>query len=986
MLVPSAASATPAFHKFWNGQAPQAGVQGVAVDGSGNVYAVSGSTVFKLDSDGALQSQFGSSGSGDGQFIGPFGVALNSAGTQIFVTDEGNSRIEKFDGNGSFVAQVGTNGTGATQFQFPKGLAVDSTGSVWVADSGNNQVKKFDSNLTYANSLNGTSSCSSSVAFSHPQFLATDSSDNLYIGDLDHARIVVCASDGVFVREWSTSVGSPEGIDVDASGNVYVADASSSTIHKFTSTGSLLATFAGPGSGNGQLNAPFGLGVDAAGNTWVADQTNARLQKFDSAGTFVTKVAGSTTISPTFRTATDVATDPLGNTYVVDVDEHVVEKFDETGNFQGEHARIQLNTPTGVAIQTTTGGIVVSDNVDNKLKRFDPATDINTGTNDGTGTGTAFSNPQGVAYDALNDRYYVVDTGNSRIVRVSGDLTTSSVFVAGTGSGIGEFSTPLGVAVDASGNVYVADSGNNRVMQFNDAGLNISNLGTAGSGPGQFNAPSNVAVEPTGNIVVTDTGNNRLQRILTPQNANMIFLEQFGTAGSGTLGQLNAPAGVAVDARGIGYVVDTGNKRVQRYGLPGGLNPIAPKRILDTRFGTGAPTGPIGPNATLNVDVTDTFGSGVPATGVAAVILNVTATGPSQGGWLTLFPAGATLPAASNLNFTAGQTVPNLVVVKVGTGGNVSINNTGTPTNPQPAAGPVHVIADVVGWYSDGSTLSGTAPASEFVGVAPVRVLDTRIGTGAPTGPIAPNGTLALDVGTVLPAECVGATTAVLNVTATAPTQGGWLTVFPADATLPNTSNLNFGPGQTVPNLVTVKLGAGGGNSGKVNIENTDVPSGPHPASGTVHAIADLTGCYKPPTPGAGYATTFAPVRILDTRFGTGVVGGSHNPVSPNGAITVDPQVASPSLPPVGQYSGVIVNVTATGPTQDGWLTVYPSGGALPNASNLNFTAGQTVPNLVKIKVGADGKFTIENTDVPTLPHPASGTVHVIVDIVGYYQ
>jgi hypothetical protein len=114
-------------------------------------------------------------------------------------------------------------------------------------------------------------------------------------------------------------------------------------------------------------------------------------------------------------------------------------------------------------------------------------------------------------------------------------------------------------------------------------------------------------------------------------------------------------------------------------------------------------------------------------------------------------------------------------------------------------------------------------------------------------------------------------------------------------------------------------------------------------------------------------------------------MGGSHNPVGPNATIAVDPQTAT-GLPPPGGYTGVIVNVTATVPTQSGWLTVWPTGGSLPNASNVNFLAGETVPNLVKAKVGTDGKFNITNTGFPTGPPPPSGTVHVVVDIVGYYQ
>ena len=81
------------------------------------------------------------------------------------------------------------------------------------------------------------------------------------------------------------------------------------------------------------------------------------------------------------------------------------------------------------------------------------------------------------------------------------------------------------------------------------------------------------------------------------------------------------------------------------------------------------------------------------------------------------------------------------------------------------------------------------------------------------------------------------------------------------------------------------------------------------------------------------------------------------------------------------------MNVTATAPSANGWLTVYPTGAAFPNASNLNFLAGQTVPNLVVVKGrGPDGQVDITNTDVPTLPHPASGTVHVVGDLIGYFD
>lgn len=155
-----------------------------------------------------------------------------------------------------------------------------------------------------------------------------------------------------------------------------------------------------------------------------------------------------------------------------------------------------------------------------------------------------------------------------------------------------------------------------------------------------------------------------------------------------------------------------------------------------------------------------------------------------------------------------------------------------------------------------------------------------------------------------------------------------------------------------------------------------------------MHVVADMVGCYKTATPvGAPtYLTSIAPARILDTRSGLGVTGGSTAPLGPHASITVDPQTAVGVLPPAGGYAGVIVHVTTIVPTLGGWLTIYPSGATLPTAASLNFAGGQVVANLAKVAVGPDGKFTITNTDVPTAPHPTSGTVHVAVDIVGYYN
>jgi hypothetical protein len=258
---------------------------------------------------------------------------------------------------------------------------------------------------------------------------------------------------------------------------------------------------------------------------------------------------------------------------------------------------------------------------------------------------------------------------------------------------------------------------------------------------------------------------------------------------------------------------------------PDGLNnPVVPFRILDTRTGTGAPQAAVGPNQTITVQVTGVTGSNVPASGVAAVILNVTVTGPTAPSYLTVFPTGTTKPVVSNLNFVAGQTVPNRVIVKVGTNGQVSIYN---------AAGSVHVIADVGGWFTDGVTAT---TGSRFVGVIPARILDTRNGTGGVSSPIGPNASIAVTVAGRGNVPAMTATippsAVVLNVTVTNPTSGSYLTAWPDGApSRPLASDLNYTAGLTVPNLVVVKLGS----NGLIDLYN---------AYGSVNVIIDVVGWY----------------------------------------------------------------------------------------------------------------------------------------------
>jgi len=236
-------------------------------------------------------------------------------------------------------------------------------------------------------------------------------------------------------------------------------------------------------------------------------------------------------------------------------------------------------------------------------------------------------------------------------------------------------------------------------------------------------------------------------------------------------------------------------------------NSLIPARILDTRASAR-----VAGNSSIDVQVTGA--GGVPA-GAEAVTLNLTETNATAPSYITAYPTGSSRPLASNVNFVAGQTVPNRVIVLLGTGGKITLYN---------AYGNVDLVADVNGWFTGtaGNTLP-TGSGDVFVGTTPNRILDTRGG-----GAIAGNTSTVLVVAGVH----AGAHAAVLNVTVTNPTAPSYLTVWPDGNSRPLASDLNFVGGLTVANLVIVQLGGGD----KVDIYN---------AYGSTDVVVDLVGWYQ---------------------------------------------------------------------------------------------------------------------------------------------
>ena len=374
--------------------------------------------------------------------------------------------------------------------------------------------------------------------------------------------------------------------------------------------------------------------------------------------------------------------------------------------------------------------------------------------------------------------------------------------------------------------------------------------------------------------------------------------------------------------------------------------PITPTRLLDTRTGVGAPAGRVGALDGVGrpVEVAVAGRAGLPATGLGAVALNVTVVdglASEAGGYVTVYPCGSR-PDASNLNFVSGQTVPNSVLAPVSQEGSVCLY----------VYGSAHLLVDVSGYLPSG-----------FVPLTPARLLDTRSGVGAAAGRVGEidgsGRAVELTVAGRGGVPTAGADAVALNVTVVDGVTndfGGYVTAYPCSSR-PDVSNLNFVSGQTVPNSLIAPLSG----NGTVCLY----------VYGSAHLLADVSGYTV-----AGFEPV-APVRILDTRSGIGAASGRVGALDGSGdAVTLN--VTGRGGVPTGGVAAVALNVTVVAgvaPEVGGYVTVYPCG-SRPDASNLNFVTGQTVPNSVIAPVSPQGMVCLYTY----------GTAHLLADVSGYFE
>jgi DNA-binding beta-propeller fold protein YncE len=534
---------------------------GVAVDNSGNVYVADyyNHRIQKLDLASGIWSEYkksdGGSGSGLGEFSYPRGVTTDGHGN-LYVADSYNHRIQKLDADSGVWSEWkksdGGSGSGLGEFNEPTGVAVDGTGNVYVADSKNNRIQKLDvaSGVWSEWKKSDDGPGNGLGEFNQPTGIAIDSSGNsLYVADSKNHRIQkLDVASGVW-SDWKNNSGqvgsgleqfnSPKGVALDSSGNVYVADSGNHRIQKLTVATGIWSEYGYhgtvAGTDLGEFSYPVGMAIDHHNNLYVADFSNNRIQKLDVASGVWSEWkkddGGAGSGLGEFDSPTDVAIDGSGNIYVADPYNYRIQKLEIASGTWSEWKK--------------SGG--------------------------GSGNGLGeFGYPGGVAVDNTGNVVYVADTNNNRIQKLdvaSGVWSEWKKDGGGAGSGLGEFNGPSGVEVDHEGNLYVADTGNHRIQKLDIASGVWSewkkNGGGAGSGLGEFNEPYNVAIDSNGNIYVADSNNERIQKLDVASGVWSEWKKNGGGAGSG-LGEFNSPLGVVVDSNGIVYVSEFSNHRIQK--------------------------------------------------------------------------------------------------------------------------------------------------------------------------------------------------------------------------------------------------------------------------------------------------------------------------------------------------------------------------------------------------------------------------------------
>lgn len=592
----------------------------VALDSAGNVYFSSANSVYKMSGTTlslvAGNSRPGFSGDGgaatNAQLNAPQGIAVDKSGN-IYISDTNNNRVRIVTPNGIINTFAGTGQVGGVQnfgdggpanqafLHLPGGLALDSAGNLYIADTGDNSIREITTNgiiNTIAGdglpSYSGDTFQASTAELHSPEDVAVDSSGNVYIADTGNAYIReitvstgiinFIAGDGAIGYSGDGAAANlagliePFAIALDASGNVYFTEPEDGRVRKITISTGDISTVVGNGnlgfSGDGgaatsaMMHLDTGLAIDSSGNLYIADSLNNRLRKVT--GTTIATIAGS------------------GG-------------FSYSGD-GGPATAAQLNAPEAVAVDAS-GNVYVADTANNVVRQISAKGVISTiagngtagfGGDGGAATSAQLSAPQGVAVDASGN-VFVSDTANARVRKISGGTITTVAGSAtqgyagdGAAATSAQLNTPVGLAVDKSGNLYIADVDDSVVRKVSTGGIitTVAGNGSQGysgdTGPATgatLNGPEGVAVDASGNLYISDTLNGVIRKVtagggtITTVAGNGID-GYSGDGGPATGAEFGSPVGIVADSAGNLYIADSG-ARIRKVFTSGIITTIA---------------------------------------------------------------------------------------------------------------------------------------------------------------------------------------------------------------------------------------------------------------------------------------------------------------------------------------------------------------------------------------------------------------------------
>ncbi len=542
-----------------------------ATDAEGDVWVADAGhdRVVEFDAEGGFVRQFGSTGTGPGEFSALHGIAAISG--DVFVADA--DRIEEFDSTGGFVRQWSMESEGNTTEIV--GVGIDPAGYLRVLDyPGDVGASMRMSTFTVEGALLQTVK-TQAMAVLRPTGFAIDATGNIWVSDGIANRVAELSPSG-FIQRVIGKEGSapgqlfqPGGVAIDAAGHIWVADTGNDRLEEFSPAGAYLAVFGAGGSEDGQFSEPRAIAIDPNGNIWAADTGNDRVQEV-AGGNFVRACGAPRPPDVEALSEPDAtATDAEGDVWVADAGHDRVVEFDAEGGFVRQFG----STGTGPGefsalhgIAAISGDVFVADA--DRIEEFDSTGGfVRQWSMESEGNTTEIV---GVGIDPagyLRVLDYPGDVGAS--MRMS-TFTVEGALLQTVKTQAMAVLRPTGFAIDATGNIWVSDGIANRVAELSPSGFIQRVIGKEGSAPGQLFQPGGVAIDAAGHIWVADTGNDRLEEF-SPAGA---FLGRFGRPG-GDEGLLSDPDGFSLSSSGVFWVADTGNDRLEKW-VPSEPSPAPP--------------------------------------------------------------------------------------------------------------------------------------------------------------------------------------------------------------------------------------------------------------------------------------------------------------------------------------------------------------------------------------------------------------------------